>query len=146
MGVFLKCKSCGSDLYSTTSKNELQFPTSFTCHVCLYVNQYNDYEIQEERYDLVCVICSGNFHAKRSLPLQGMCPHCKSILYLNSDGTIGVVEQRTPPVTTRRSTVGGALGGLLLGGLIGGPVGALLGAIAGGAIGNTQDNPECEYL
>ena len=146
MGVFLRCKSCNSDLYSTSSKNELQFPTSFTCHLCRNANQYDDYEIQEERYNFRCIICSGNFHAKRSLPLQVLCPHCKSVLYLNSDGTIGVVQQKPPPVTTKQSTAGGTVGGLVLGGLIGGPIGALLGAIAGGAIGSTQDNPECEYL
>lgn len=146
MGIFFRCKSCSSDLYSSTLKNELLFPANFTCHVCGNINQYYNYEVQEERYDFVCVICSGNFHAKRSLPLQVLCPHCKSTLYLNSDGTIGVVEQGTPPTTTKKSTAGGAIGGLVLGGLIGGPVGALLGAIVGGALGSTQDNPECEYL
>lgn len=146
MGIFVRCKSCSSDLYSPTLKNELQFPADFTCHVCGRINQYYNYEVQEERYDFICTVCSGNFHAKRSLPLQIRCPKCKSVLYLNSDGTIGVVSTGTPPVTTRGGTAGGALGGLLLGALIGGPVGALLGAIAGGALGSTQDNPECEYL
>lgn len=74
------------------------------------------------------------------------CNHCKSVLYLNSDGTISVINRGTPPTTTKKGTAGGALGGLVVGALIGGPVGALLGAIAGSAIGLTQDNPECEYL
>ena len=146
MGVFIRCKSCGSDLYSPLLKGEIQFPHQFTCHVCRNMNAYNDHEIQEERYDFSCPNCSGGFHAKRSLPLQGRCPHCKSMLQLNSDGTIVIIESRSPPVTTRRSTAGGAMGGLVLGALLGGPVGALLGAIAGGALGSTQDNPECEYL
>ena len=146
MGIFFRCKSCGSDLYSPLLKEELQFPQSFTCHVCQNTNDYYNYEIKEERYDFVCTNCSGSFHAKKSLPLQVLCPHCKSILYLNSDGTIGIIEAHPPPVTTRQSTAGGALGGLALGALIGGPVGALLGAIVGGALGSTQDNQECEYL
>ncbi len=146
MGIFFRCKSCGSDLYSQLLKEEMRFPYQFMCHVCQNTNKYYNYEVQIERYDFVCTNCSGSFHTKRSLPLQVLCPHCKSILYLNSDGTVRIIEARTPPVTTRRSTVGGALGGLVLGALIGGPIGALFGAIAGGALGSTQDNPECEYL
>jgi len=146
MGIFFKCKWCASDLYSPDIKEDLTFPVEYICHVCRRKSAYTIYEIQEERYNLICTFCNGNFHVKRSLPLPVRCPHCLSHLYVGSDGSVIVTRNGQLPTTTKKGTASGALGGLALGALIGGPVGALLGALAGGVLGAAQDNREGEYL
>lgn len=146
MGSFFTCKSCGSNLYLRQQKDELTFPKILMCSICRKSNSYQSYEVQQERYDFSCPVCNGRFFIRRTPPLQVRCPHSNSLLYVNSDGSISVLQIGKPPTTTKGGTGGGALGGLLLGALLGGPAGALLGALAGAALGSSADVKEGRYM
>jgi hypothetical protein len=71
------------------------------------------------------------------------CPHCSSLLYLDFDGRIVVMERGQIPTPAPGSKPAlGAVGGLIVGGLIAGPIGALLGILAGATIGASVEELE----
>lgn len=97
----------------------------------------------EERWDFRCPVCSGHFFVRETPPRRVQCPHCSSILYLDSFGNIQISQRGRVPVPPPGSRPAvGAVGGALLGSAIGGPLGALVGFLAGAALGSSAENME----
>ncbi len=145
MGSFLICKSCHNNVYLLQQKDELSFPHFIQCSICGQTNEYVEYEVQQERYDLSCPFCNGRFFIRRMPPIRVICPHSNSLLYVSSDGSTSVLRRGSMPMTTRGGTTAGALGGLILGGLLAGAEGAILGTLTGAAIGSSSDVIEAQY-
>ena len=133
MGSYARCKSCNSNLYLLEQKNELTFPTNVTCNICGNANNYQNYELTEERHDYQCSFCKKNFFIKRSPAIPVKCPHCTSSLYISSDGIVSTMIEGIQP-DKQSSALGGILGGALVGSLFG-HGGALVGGLLGGALG-----------
>lgn len=143
MGCYARCKSCNTNLYLQEQKDQLRFPTQITCFTCSLSNTYYVYEVTQEIHDYKCPFCKKNFFTRRPPPLSVLCPHSKSSLYINSDGSIMLLQNGALP-TKESDAVGGALIGGLIGALLG-PEGALLGALLGGGLAYQGQKKEAIY-
>jgi len=143
MGCYTRCKSCNANLYISQQKET--FPLSFylTCNICFRQNTYLNHELTEERHDYQCSFCKNQFFIKRSPPLSVSCPHCRSNIYINYDGTITLILQGTLPDKSK-GTVGGLLGGAAVGAIFG-PEGAIIGGILGALLGSQSTSKEAIY-
>src|SRR2546425_2292143 len=97
MGSYARCKSCNTNLYLTPQKDQLRFPTQVTCSVCRMSNNYYDYELTQEFHDYKCPFCKKNFFTRKPPPLNVLCPHSKSSLYISSDGAITLLKTGIDP-------------------------------------------------
>lgn len=145
MGVFVRCRNCGNNVYLLEEKIEIPGSFGATCPYCQQKYSYLNSEAIEERWDFTCPYCSRPFFIRKSPPLRVRCPHSRSILYIGSDGELSLMDEGQLPPTARPGPVG-AVGGLVIGGLVAGPVGALLGLLAGGAIGASVEPLEAEEV
>lgn len=143
MGCYARCKSCNSNLYIAQQKETLPLPLQLTCNICFKQNFYLNYELTEERHDYSCSFCKKQFFIKRSPPLSILCPHCRSNIYINYDGTITVTLQGKLPDRSN-DTVGGMIGGAAVGAIFG-PEGAIIGGILGALLGNQGMSKEAIY-
>lgn len=146
MGSFFICKSCHQNAYLYSQKEDLSFPQPVTCGVCGKTNTYVQYEVQQERYDLTCLICNGRFFIRKMPPITVRCPHSGSLLHISSDVRITVLERGIQPATAQSATVTGALAGLVLGTLLAEGAGAILCTVAGALLGDGVDVKEARYV
>lgn len=137
MPLYVICHTCRNKIYLQTNERS-ELPTSFNirCDICYNTNTYYPYQVLEERYDFSCTVCNRRFFIRKFLPLRVACPHCDSILFISSDGSLSEIRrgERVPPPPGSTS-VTGAVGGALLGGLLAGPIGAFFGLLLGGSVG-----------
>ncbi len=134
MGCYARCKFCNSNMYIQTGKAQMTFPLPLICGNCNRQNNYYQYEIVDERHDFSCPFCKKNFFIKKQLPRMVKCPHCKSQIYADIDGSASVLTEGQHP-NREGDTAGGLLGGAAVGSLFG-PAGAILGALLGAALGH----------
>ena len=104
---------------------------------------YYDYEVTQEIHDYKCPFCKKNFFTRKPPPLNVICPHSRSRLYISSDGSVTLLQAGIDP---RRDAdaAGGALVGALIGALLG-PEGAVLGALLGGGLAYQGQRKEAIY-
>lgn len=134
IGVFVRCRQCGRNVYLDTNKADLPLVFRITCPFCEHIKNYRRFEAIEERWDFSCPVCSRRFFIRRSPPVTVRCPHCSSVLHISGDGGMTILERgQLPPVGT--GIAAGAVIGGLVGAVVAGPIGALLGLMAGGALG-----------
>lgn len=115
----------------------------FSCSFCGYQNTHYSYEITQERHDYQCPFCKKSFFIRRSPPLQVLCPHSKSSLYISADGLVTVLATGKMP-SKESDAAGGLVTGALVGALLG-PAGAILGGLLGGALGYQGLSREAIY-
>lgn len=144
MGVYVICTNCGNRVYvSVLRKSRLPPTFPLTCYQCGTSRTHLMGDAIEERWSFSCIMCSGRFYTLRPPPSTLRCPHCRSLVSVEFDGRIVVLEQgRIPVPAPGTRPAAGAVGGLIVGGLIAGPLGALLGMLAGGAIGASVEELE----
>jgi hypothetical protein len=133
-------------VYSPWQKEEFSFPTLITCGICRKSNSYYENEIQQERYDLTCDFCKGRFFIRRMPQINVMCPHCQSLLRIDSDGSMDILQEGMQPLTTRAGTLTGVLTGAVIGAILAEESGVLLGTMAGALLGASADVREASYV
>lgn len=94
-------------------------------------------------WEYQCPVCTTRLRTLAELPVVVKCPHCKSLLRVQTDRVV-VIQRRPIPLPPGTRTAAGAIGGLLLGGAVGGPVGAFLGLLFGGFLGAAAEAEEAK--
>lgn len=78
-------------------------------------------------------------------PIRVDCPHCLSLLYIGSDGSIVLLKTGIPPTTTRGATIAGAITGAVIDAMLGKGSLALVGTVTGALVGASADVREASY-
>jgi len=152
MPVYVRCTRCGAKIYLGV-KRKSQLPLAFRvrCPRCGYEDVYTPRDAVEEGvYSFTCPVCRLKFFIARKPPLTVECPHCGSILRIESVHGEPVVvrasSKNISPTIAATALLGALLGAVASkdkfgGAITGGFVGALVGALI-----DASSEPEAKYI